>query len=29
LMRRLKETLDPLNILSPGRMFASEVINDG
>ena len=29
LMRRLKETLDPLNILSPGRMFASEVIADG
>ena len=29
LMKRLKETLDPLNILSPGRMFASEVINDG
>jgi len=29
LMRRLKETLDPLNILSPGRMFASEVNADG
>jgi glycolate oxidase FAD binding subunit len=29
LMKRLKETLDPLNILSPGRMFASEVIKDG
>jgi len=29
LMRRLKETLDPLNILSPGRMFASEVSADG
>jgi len=29
LMRRLKETLDPLNILSPGRMFANEVSADG
>jgi len=29
LMRRLKETLDPLKILSPGRMFPSEVNADG
>jgi glycolate oxidase FAD binding subunit len=29
LMRRLKKTLDPLNILSPGRMFASEVNANG